>query len=206
MERSDRIDVFWSKVSHPSLYACWEWTAGKNGGGYGSFWFNGKTKSAHSVAYELFYGPILEGLEPDHLCRNTSCVNPLHLEAVTRKENIRRGAGHGGVLHTHTPKTHCLRGHERTPDNLDSGGNCKICLVEWGKKYHATHKEKLAEYSRRYRAAHKVERAEYSRVYRAEHREEVVERERTYRKANREKINAKKRAHYKEEKKRLQVT
>lgn len=47
---------------------------------------------AHRVMYEALVGPIPAGLVIDHLCRNTRCVNPDHLEAVTQAENVRRAA------------------------------------------------------------------------------------------------------------------
>lgn len=51
---------------------------------------------AHRVAYEVFIGPIPVGLTIDHVwnrgCRFRHCVNPLHLEPVTHRENILRGA------------------------------------------------------------------------------------------------------------------
>lgn len=58
---------------------CWEWT-GKAASGYG----------AHRRVYEWLRGPVPEGLELDHLCRNKLCVRPDHLEPVTRAENMRR--------------------------------------------------------------------------------------------------------------------
>jgi hypothetical protein len=48
---------------------------------------------AHRLFYEERYGPIPEGHQLDHLCRQPACVNPAHLEPVTQTENIRRGAG-----------------------------------------------------------------------------------------------------------------
>jgi hypothetical protein len=70
---------------------CWVWQLSKNPKGYGSIWHEGKCWAAHRLSYTLLVGPIPEGLQLDHLCRNTSCVNPAHLEPVTNTENQRRG-------------------------------------------------------------------------------------------------------------------
>lgn len=53
----------------------------------------GRVKYAHRAMYEQEVGPITEGLELDHLCRQTMCVNPSHLEPVTHAVNLRRGNG-----------------------------------------------------------------------------------------------------------------
>src|SRR5262245_208989 len=71
---------------------CWGWRAYKDHDGYGTFRVSGIGKiKAHRLAWELVHGPIPQGLEPDHLCRNPSCPNPLHLELVTPRENALRG-------------------------------------------------------------------------------------------------------------------
>lgn len=90
---------------------CWEWTAGIDGAGYGQLAVQngeGKTSAkAHRLVYELLRGPIPEGLELDHLCRNRRCVKPGHLEPVTHAENVSRGRAGAH----HAAKTHCPQGH-----------------------------------------------------------------------------------------------
>lgn len=79
---------------------CWQNTLYLNDAGYG--FIDGV--GAHRFMYELLVGPIPDGMELDHLCRNPPCVNPVHLEPVTPQENQRRGLH--GVL-----KTRCPAGH-----------------------------------------------------------------------------------------------
>jgi len=116
---------------------CWVWTAATNGGGYGAYadtrnWKEGKNcmVPAHRYAYESEIGPIPSGMDLDHLCRVRRCVNPEHVEPVSRKENLARGVGGSG-------KTHCKHGHEFTVDNTyrytTKAGNqqrfCRKCMV-----------------------------------------------------------------------------
>lgn len=103
---------------------CWLWTASVRPNGYGQVAYKGSPRQAHRVVYEAVRGPIPGGLPLDHLCRVRHCVNPAHLEPVTHRENVRRGAN--------AQKTHCLRGHPLSGDNLfrnDPRGwrKCKAC-------------------------------------------------------------------------------
>lgn len=83
---------FWLRVDNTdSADECWTWTGYTEAkSGYGRLSFGGARSYAHRVAYELAVGPIPEGLDLDHLCRVRNCVNPTHLEPVTRGENVRR--------------------------------------------------------------------------------------------------------------------
>lgn len=126
------IEQFLSRVAMPASYEqCWTWT-GKptQGTGYGRFRMEGRTLKAHVAAYELAIGPVPEGLELDHLCRVRLCVNPLHLEAVTSRENACRAVA---VRRRHVPANHCVNGHEMTPENT---------------RYEATGKRRCCECSR----------------------------------------------------------
>jgi len=77
----------------PALTGCWEWTGHRRQRNYGSIGIGRRGRvTAHRFVYEHTIGPIPEGLEIDHLCCNQSCVNPLHLEPVTHRENMRRYA------------------------------------------------------------------------------------------------------------------
>lgn len=73
---------------------CWIWLGKRNDGGYPyiNVRRNGKHRvmRAHRLSYEVFIGPIPEGLELDHTCRNILCIHPNHLEPITGKENIAR--------------------------------------------------------------------------------------------------------------------
>lgn len=75
-----------------SASGCWLWQGHLDRHGYGTICIDGRTSGAHRVAYAAWRGPIPVGLEIDHLCREPRCVNPEHLEPVTRLENMRRRA------------------------------------------------------------------------------------------------------------------
>lgn len=121
---------FASKVV-PAPDGCMEWIGSKTIGGYGIFTVDTahsatKKDMAHRWAYENQVSPIPPGLDIDHLCRNRACVNPEHLEPVTRAENIRRAAA---------IKTHCPAGHPYTEENtyIRPGTvhrKCKACARE----------------------------------------------------------------------------
>lgn len=94
---------------------CWDWKGYVNPEGRGVINFKDGKKFAYRLAYELFVGPIPAGLTIDHLCVNPNCVNPDHLEPVTGGENSLRGSGPAAE---NKRKTHCMRGHELSGENL----------------------------------------------------------------------------------------
>lgn len=95
--------------------------------GYGTFYIDGRRTTAHRASYVLAYGPVAPELDIDHLCRVRNCVNPEHLEPVTRRENTMRGLRPGQQL----AKTHCPQRHPYSGDNLfltrDGRRECRIC-------------------------------------------------------------------------------
>lgn len=111
---------FWSKVDTTGI--CWEWTRGKQKG-YGRFTVNGKQWKAHRFAWTELVGPVSDDLDLDHVCRNRACVNPDHLDPVTRRVNILRGS----VVQRNLNVTHCPDGHPYSGENLITRGNKRYC-------------------------------------------------------------------------------
>lgn len=103
---------FWEKVDKSA--DCWAWLASTNEDGYGRFTLAERQRGAHRVAYEWLVGPVPKGLVIDHLCKNRACVNPAHMQPVTNRENVLRGVSANAI---NAAKTHCIRGHEFTPEN-----------------------------------------------------------------------------------------
>lgn len=117
------------KVEMPTT-PCIPWSGKGREKGYGKWWGrrNGqkaRSHPAHRIAYENAKGPIPEGLQIDHLCRNRACVNPDHLEAVTGRVNVLRGMNPPAQ---NARKTHCVRGHEFTPENTRMDRGYRFCL------------------------------------------------------------------------------
>ncbi|MFG2046124.1 HNH endonuclease signature motif containing protein [Micromonospora sp. NPDC048935] len=115
------VQRFWVKVDTSGV--CWEWIASVNSDGYGTFNSGAGTVGAHRFAWQLLVGPVPYQLELDHLCVNRRCVNPDHLEPVSRQENLRR-MGRSRSLY-------CLRGHRRSENRYFSGRpGCRTCTRE----------------------------------------------------------------------------
>lgn len=136
---------FWRQVRKGE--GCWEWTGPLTADGYGIFTarttLRAHTYSAHRVSWELERTRIPDGLTIDHLCRNTSCVNPSHLEPVSQGVNTLRGYG---PTAKNARQTHCKNGHELVAPNLIRRANgrreCRTCYNERQRTYWAQGRRK----------------------------------------------------------------
>lgn len=115
---------------------CWEWTGTTSNRGYGYIYVAGRYVPAHRASYEIFRGPIPDGMTLDHLCRNRRCVNPHHLEIVSGRENTLRGVGPTAA---NSKKTHCIHGHpfdeKNTYHETPTIRRCRTCVTARGIAY-----------------------------------------------------------------------
>jgi len=125
------------RVSVSMDTGCWNYTGAISAGKYGSIYFDGKMRKAHRVAWAIFRAEDPGARDLDHLCRNTRCCNPYHLEPVSRSENLRRSP----LMDRHSQRTHCIRGHAFTEENTRRRPNghrvCKACMRMHGRNWRA---------------------------------------------------------------------
>ena len=128
-------DRFSEKYTIEPNTGCWLWTAGLNNAGYGMFAVSKHDiRLAHRWFYEISTGSEVSAiLDLDHLCRVRCCVNPRHLEPVSRSENLRRG------FNLNKQKTKCIHGHPLSGGNLlvDKKGRrkCLTCQRKYAEAY-----------------------------------------------------------------------
>jgi hypothetical protein len=113
---------FFDKVERNG--SCWNWRGYLRPDGYGHFTMHTNRKVyAHRFSYLFHVGGIPGDMEIHHTCGNRGCVNPGHLETVTRNQ-------HRIIDGPNRVKTHCKRGHELTPGNRNRDGKCRVCINE----------------------------------------------------------------------------
>ena len=139
MNLPDRIEA---KIERIPFSGCWIWT-GATLRGYGRISLKGENRIAHRVIYEFLRGPIPLP-ELDHLCRVRCCVNPDHLEPVTKRENRMRGFG---VFATNARAAKCRNGHDYdlivSHPSEPPHRRCSICIAQWRKTAYARYCEKI---------------------------------------------------------------
>lgn len=123
-----------------AVTGCWEWTRYRNKKGYGSVWRDGHFERVPRVSYEIFVGPIPEGLLILHRCDNPPCFNPDHLfpgtQAINIQDSVKKGRWHS------KPKLTCKRGHHKP-----NKGACPKCVKEFQLKYYRDNRKRLLEYA-----------------------------------------------------------
>jgi hypothetical protein len=143
---------FWPRILVVAS-GCWEWQGARNGKGYGHIRYLGKVREVHRLVFELL-GVSLPQLPIDHLCRNTACLNPTHLEPVSTQVNVLRGIGPTAI---NAKKTQCPLGHPLANENLytysDGRRACRQCL-----------RQRLCEWKRRDRRQRGVRQRNQSRT------------------------------------------
>lgn len=121
---------------------CWPWLGSLNQGyAHLTARLSGgrTTVRVARFMYERAHGPIPSGLELDHVCHtidapcrggvscsHRSCVNPAHLEPVTRTENTRRAWRNLGGFNAR--KTHCPSGHPYDDSNTRVSHGRRYCI------------------------------------------------------------------------------
>lgn len=143
-------DRLWSNIDVVDVDDCWVWKGATTVKEYGRLRVGGRKKLAYQYAYELVCGPVPDGLELDHLCRNRACCNPFHLEPTTHQENVLRGVA--GLTNNHqTKKTHCPSGHPYSDTNTrkqDGQRRCIVCRREQGRSIY--HRQRELHYGHYY--------------------------------------------------------
>jgi hypothetical protein len=123
---------------------CWIWTASCRPCGGGQVRDGSRIRYAYQVVYELLVGPVSEGLELDHLCRNRACVNPAHLEQVTHRTNVLRGVS---PTARNAAKRTCPDGHDY--DVTATGRRrCSVCAAAAQRRWRERNPVRAAQINR----------------------------------------------------------
>lgn len=137
---------------------CWDWVRYLNDSGYGEVYWDGDNWTATRLVHTAIHGELSKELDICHSCDNRLCVNPDHLRADSHLNNQLEASAKKRLFGQW--KTHCLRGHPLSGDNLRTDTKfrgCKICDRERQRMSWHTNPEKR-ERQKRYRAMKRAER------------------------------------------------
>jgi|SRR5262249_22796773 len=76
------------KVPSPLETDCWLFTGARTTTGCGQFHYKGIHYLAHRISYQLYKGPIPNGLFVLHICDCQPCCNPDHLWLGDQGDNM----------------------------------------------------------------------------------------------------------------------
>lgn len=139
---SEEKERFMKFVEPEPMSGCWLWSGWTMNSGYGHMWFRGRAVGAHRLAYQNWIGPIPFKHDIDHKCEIRICINPNHLQAVTRSKNNYLVTERGGKMGP-TRKPFCTRGlHEMTDQNRLNRG-CRLCRYIYVRDWKRQRKAKL---------------------------------------------------------------
>lgn len=121
-------------------HGCWTWIGALDRNGYGrvSRKRDKGTQLVHRIVYQALVRQLARHEVIDHLCRNPACCNPMHMEPVSMRENVERGA-------SKADHPTCKQGHSYTPENtaITKGAPgkrkrvCRTCKMAWTAKHEA---------------------------------------------------------------------
>ena len=137
--RVGELPVEWYAPGGP-VTACHIWTGSRDRYGYGRINLGGRMGLAHRCALILGGRELDPELEVDHLCRVRECVNPEHLDLVTRRVNWERGNSPSRI---NRDKTECIHGHPLTGSNVYWEGHtrhCQTCRAASNRRFAAEYK------------------------------------------------------------------
>jgi hypothetical protein len=115
---------------------CWEIQTFRHVEGYGAMSYRGTLYRSHKLMYMLAVGPVPAGMCVMHKCDNAPCCNPDHLKLGTRAENNQDMHRKGRSNYSKARKTHCIHGHEFTPENTKVYGGFRKCQQCQKERYH----------------------------------------------------------------------
>lgn len=122
-----RVLRFFTKIIVGLDDECWRWTGAIDSDGYGNFTVGkGKTNKAHIFSWVFHFGPIPAGLQVDHKCNHTWCVNPNCLQLLLGKYNNERSTSPSAV---NKRKTHCKHGHLFSEENTRISCGKRYCIT-----------------------------------------------------------------------------